>query len=315
MSTHYRSRWSDDDRYVGPLTFSFGSGYRHFAIMLSSGNDEGSLASFRVSAGSATVILSLPRWLVPTERKKVFPRSWDAATIARLGRDWYWDETKREYGVSLSDGYLSVHYGRQTMASDTEKSWGHFLPWTQWRHVRHSLYGLDGSLFVHMPEWGRKLGEGSWKAREAVERLCPTASFAFTDFDGEALIVKTRIEEREWLFGDKWCKWLSLFHKPKINRSLYLDFSNETGRRKGSWKGGTTGHAIDMLSGELHAAAFQRYCTEHEMTFMGDAPDLPPDPDPNADTDLPAASAAVLRDDIERDEDADIADGEEADRK
>lgn len=41
--------------------------------------------------------------------------------------------------------------------------------------------------------------------------------------------------------------------------------------------------------------------------------DVPPDP--SADTDLPADSAAVLRDDIERDEDADIADGEEADRK
>lgn len=46
--------------------------------------------------------------------------------------------------------------------------------------------------------------------------------------------------------------------------------------------------------------------------------DLPPDPNaPVSDDDgaLLADSAAVLRDDIERDEDADIADGDETDRK
>lgn len=34
------------------------------------------------------------------------------------------------------------------------------------------------------------------------------------------------------------------------------------------WKGGTTGHAINMLSGELHEAAFRRYCAENNMTFV-----------------------------------------------
>jgi hypothetical protein len=52
---------------------------------------------------------------------------------------------------------------------------------------------------------------------------------------------------------------------------LDIRFSEETGRRKGSWKGGTLGHGIDMLPGELHEAAFRRYCATHEMEFVGAA--------------------------------------------
>lgn len=36
-----------------------------------------------------------------------------------------------------------------------------------------------------------------------------------------------------------WFKWLSWFGRPKIRRSLDIQFSSETGPEKGSWKGGT----------------------------------------------------------------------------
>lgn len=258
-----RRRWSDNDRYAGPFTFSWGSSYRHFAIVLSSGDDEGSAAGFRISVGGATLILALPRWLVPTEKKKVFPQ-WDEATVKRLGRDWYIDHTRREYGFTICDGHLSVAYGRQTHSSDTEQRWGWLMPWTQWRFVRHSLYGLDGSHFATLPNYG-PLNSPEYEARCRIEESCPTVSFEFVDYDGERLTATTKIEEREWLFGTGWFKWLALFRSPQVRRSLDIQFSGETGRRKGSWKGGTTGHSIDMLPGELHAAAFARYCAEHEM--------------------------------------------------
>ena len=47
--------------------------------------------------------------------------------------------------------------------------------------------------------------------------------------------------------------------------------AGETGKRKGSWKGGTIGHSIGMEPGELHESAFRRYCTEHNMVFGGEA--------------------------------------------
>lgn len=268
MSRTYTYRWGDNDYYFGPFTFAVDRRYKSFAIILSSGDDEERLASFRVSMFGATAILALPRWLVPTEKKKVFPDSWDEDTIKRLGRNWYWEQTRREYGFTLWEGHFSLRYGRQTHSSDTEQRWGCFLPWTQWRHVRHSLYGLDGEMFATLPKNAR-WGTPEHEEGRRLEEACPTATFAFVDYDGEELTATTKIEEREWHFGTKWCKWLSWFTKPKVMRSLDILFSGETGKRKGSWKGGTIGHSIVMLPGELHRAAFKRYCAEHNMRFVG----------------------------------------------
>lgn len=266
MGETMRRRWGDNDHYLGPFTFAFRERYRHTAVMLSSGEDEYPGASLRISAFGNTMIMAVPGWLIRPYRTKVFP-NWDEATVARLGRDWYWDVDQREYGFTLSEGHLSVRLGRQTNDSSTTQDWGCFLPWTQWRFIRHSLYGADGSLFAHLKQ-GIRYDSPERVARDDLEKSCPTVEFAFKDFDGEEIIATTKIEEREWKFGTGYFKWLSLFRRPKVRRVLDLSFSAETGRRKGSWKGGTVGHSIEMLPGELHEAAFRRYCAAHQMTFV-----------------------------------------------
>lgn len=250
-------RWGDADRYFGPFTWAYSAAYPHWAIVLKSRGEEdgeGGQCSLRLALWKATLIVALPNIIRPW-REKRFPE-WDAATVERLGRNWYWYVNPRKFGLSLSDGHLSVYFGRETHDSSTDQRWGCFLPWTQWRHVRRSLYDLKGELHETVPE---KAEYQTWKA---MEEKCPSASFAFEDHDGERLTATTRIEEREWHFGTGWFKWLSWFRRPKIRRSLDIDFSGETGTEKGSWKGGTTGTSIDMLPGELHEAAFRRYCDE-----------------------------------------------------
>lgn len=266
-------RWSDNDHYFGPITLAWDAKYGRHGVMLCSGDDEGCGASLRFHFAALTAILALPHWLVPPQRRKVFPQ-WDAATVARLGRAWYYDISRREYGFTISgtgmigeSSAMHVHYGRQTMDSGTEKSKCYFLPWTQWRHVRHSLYGLDGGLFADLPQ-GARWGSPERAEEERLTEACPTARFAFKDFDGEDLTVTTRIEERQWLRGEGAFKWLSWFSEPIVHRSLDLRFSGETGKRKGSWKGGTLGHAISMEPGELHEDAFRRYCSQSGMTFV-----------------------------------------------
>lgn len=269
-------RWGDNDHYLGPFTYARDKRYRPLALILQSGEEEYPGAMLRISGFGHTVITAVPRWLIRPYREKVSAKSWDAATIQRLGRDWYWNIDRREYGFTLSDGHLSVKLGRQTHDSSTTQDWGCFLPWTQWRHVRHSFYGLSGEHHHDEPQgpW-HKLGSADWHerwdAQKAREDSVPTALFIFDDFDGESLTATTRIEEREWKFGTGWFKWLSLFRPNKVRRSLDIRFSGETGRRKGSWKGGTVGHSIDMRAGELHEPAFRRYCNEHSMKFVGPA--------------------------------------------
>jgi len=251
----HAARWGDNDHYLGPFTFSWSDHWRTFAICLRSSDDEDPAATLRLSIGRWSFLSLVPTWLVRPERKKVYPQ-WDDATVTRLGRNWYWEITPREYGLRITDGHLSIDYGRQTMDSSTEQQWGCFLPWTQWRFIRHSFYGANGEHFATIPN-GMK-----WDERSKIEDQCPVVKFAFEDFDGTHLVATTKIEEREWKFGEGWFKWLSLFRRPKIRRSLDLGFSGETGPEKGSWKGGTIGTGIEMLPGELHEAAFRRYCDD-----------------------------------------------------
>lgn len=257
-------RWSDNDYYFGPFTWAYGKTYPHYAIVLKSRGDddcESGRCSLRISVWRATLIVALPNIVRPW-REKVYP-NWDAETVKRLGRDWYWSIDPRQYGFSLNEGHLSVYYGRTggpSMDSRIKQQWSCFLPWTQWRHVRYSLYGLHGEHIWTEPP-GTK-----WEVYSKARDACPVAVFALKDFDDQELTATTRIEERESRFGTGSFKWLSLFRRAKVRRSLSIEFSDETGPEKGSWKGGTVGTGIDMLPGELHEAAFRRYCNEEHRS-------------------------------------------------
>ena len=242
--------------------------YRPFGLRLNSGDgEEHPGCSLDVNAFGWYARIALPPLIRPHERR-VKAKNWDAATVARLGRDYWIDYTPREYGFSVHEGFLQVFLGRQSHDSSTEQLWCCHFPWRDWRHVRLSLYDLQGFEFwTHNYDGTRGL-DGYNEQREA-EALCPKAIFRFKDFDGEEITATTHLEEREWRFGTKWCKWLSIFRRARIRRYLDISFSAETGRRKGSWKGGTLGHSIEVLPGELHESAFKRYCAQHEMAFIG----------------------------------------------
>lgn len=269
-------RWGDNDRYLGPFTWHPGDYVRYGIILQSRGEECPSY--LRLHFWRWTLCVATPSWLCQPYKEKRFP-GWDAETIARLGRDWYWDIDQRSYGFCLSKSgdvgnsdFLQVYYGRaggSMMDSSVEQRWSYFLPWTQWRHVRHSYYGLSGEWIADAPEYGFRLGEGSFEKHRQVEESIPTQQFKFQDFDGEELIATTRIEEREWRRGTGWFKWLSWFSRRKVSRSLDLRFAGETGREKGSWKGGTIGTSIEMLPGELHESAFRRYCDEEHRAKSG----------------------------------------------
>ncbi len=265
-----RRRWGDNDHYLGPFTFAFGERYRHFAVLLSSGDYEYPGCSLRISAFGNTMIAGLPAVIKP-HTSWVDTSHYEWSKAGPDGRSGYTQVDETEYGFTISDGHLSVRRGRQTNDSSTTKDWGCFLPWTQWRHVRYSLYDLNGDEFWTQFDGASKLGFEKYEEQREFDRLCPTRSFDFLDFDDEAGIATTKITEREWRFGTGSFKWLSLFRRRKVSRSLDISFSIETGERKGSWKGGTIGHSIKMLPGELHQSAFERYCLAHDMTFVGAA--------------------------------------------
>lgn len=258
-----KRRWSDHDHHFWPFTLCV-SDYKRLGFTLDSGGNGGHSGDchIRFYLFGITLICELPPLIADHKVRHV--ANWDAETVARLGRDWYDEVFPREYGFYFADGNLHTHFGAQTHDSRTDHSRCFFLPWRNWRFIRSSLYDLKGEHFHTEHESARN----SWAASEAVKSACPKASFDFEDFDGTAIVATTHIEEREWHFGTRWCRWLSWFRRPRISRTLALEFSKEVGPDKGSWKGGTLGHGMEMLPGELHEAAFKRYCSqEHRSKY------------------------------------------------
>jgi hypothetical protein len=274
-----RRRWSGHDRHFGPITLSDrSSAERYYGIVLDSGDDEDT-CHLRIYLGTRTLLLELPP-LVEKYRKWVDTSHYDWGKPG----GGYWEVHSREFGIQCgSEGFVQVFLGPQTHDSRTTKSWCTHLPWTQWRHVRFSLYDTAGSHFWTQLEKDRPQGRdeaarrlaGQWSdARWEAEKACPKVAFRCVDYDGAEIIATTHIEEREWKRGEKWCSWLSLFYRPMIRRSLDIHYSAEVGPRKGSWKGGTVGTGINMLPGELHDDAFIRHCVKEGLTYMGPLPNL-----------------------------------------
>lgn len=262
--------WSDNDRYFGPFTYASGD-YRRFAVMLGSGDGEDYPGCrLRISIGSHTLIIALPALFKPM-------RTWHEVTteparsqmIQRGRKPGYWESYNREFGFTFSEGSLHIHYGAQTHTWPGSKFKVFFYPWREHRCIRHSLYDLEGEHFAGLPDWGFRHKNG-WTVKNAIEAACPAAKFEFADYDGERIVATTRIEEREWKRGKGLFRLLFL-GRNRVARSLDLRFSSEVGKRKGSWKGGTVGHSIGMLPGELHEAAFRRYCAANDLTFIASA--------------------------------------------
>lgn len=257
-------RWGDNDRYFGPFTYA-PSDYDRWAIMLGSGREDYPYCRIRFSAFNHTLILRLPPIIKPSRKwVDLSGASWNKDSNGPKG---YWDIHEREYGFTYADKALHIHYGAQTHDSRTDHVKVYFLPWLNWRHVRTSHYGVDGELYYTEPKIKYPLGNNnSWRERQDIIDACPSVSFLFKDYDGQEITAKTTIQEREWHFGEGKFKWLSWFKKPMIRRSLDLRFSAEVGPEKGSWKGGTVEHSIDMERGELHEDAFKRYCEKEHRS-------------------------------------------------
>lgn len=238
-----------------------------FSIILDSGDDNYPGCKLCITGFGYWLVLRLPPAIKPFSWK-VKAVSWDAATIDRLGRDWYWETDGRKYGVGVHCGnHLNIYYGRQSDDSSLENRWSCFLPWTEVKQVRWTGYGLDGERVL---DFDRKDVRTWLPQKDSL----PKARFLFADFDGEKIIATTHIEETEYSQGVGYFSWLRYFVRNKVYRSLQISFSAEVGRGKGSWKGGTVGHSIDLRPGELHEEGFRRYCAEHGLKFLGKESDV-----------------------------------------
>lgn len=261
------ARLTDDDSKLGPLTWGK-SCWNPLQIVFSTGgeHDEHRINHLTFYAFGYVARLDLPTKVKPY-RRWVDTSHYSWSTNPAGG---YWETFPREYGFSLSDGFLQIFKGAQTHDSLTTESWATHLPWTQWRHIRHSYFKPNGDHYY--TEWAHPRGYKyaiDWSASYELRQKCPAAKFEIEDSDGERIVVSARIEELENKFGEGWFKWLSFFRKPRLYRKLDLTFASECGRDKGSWKGGLMGSSIELLPNETPEDALRRYCEQDHHSKNG----------------------------------------------
>jgi hypothetical protein len=175
----------------------------------------------------------------------------------------YWEYIRREYGFTISDDNIHLHYGiqpgysspRDKKNSDHTKLFG--IPWLQKRYIHERFYTPDWEVFgVCTPKKNRGL---DFDQLYKIKNTVPKVKFRFNDFDGEEIIATCYISEMRHEHGTGWFKWLKYFVKPLITLRLYLSFDKEIGYEKGSWKGGTMSHSIEIHDAEDPLKAFIRY--------------------------------------------------------
>lgn len=154
--------------------------------------------------------------------------------------------------------------------------------WKQCTRCKQELLNLDGSLYKDITNIKNTDTLDRYDIIKSYENSQPCIFFDVLDYDKEEIEVKARLERNTYSYGNtKFTKWLmKFFKKPHIYTSLDLEFNKEVGSRKGSWKGGTMGHAVDLLENEDPIEAFKRYCIDPNirgsrnnygtnMTFLG----------------------------------------------
>jgi hypothetical protein len=258
-----RRRWCDGEKYWKCFTWAKQDGRNSWTVKLRSGDEEYPGSYILLQGFGWTFIIETPGLLKPL-KQKVIAQYWDAATIEKMGRNWYENIVARDYGFTYSDGSLHSYYGAQTWDSCTNKAHVYFMPWTETRHVRSTFYDVDGSIYKEL----KNDKDISFDPYYEIKQETPKVTFEFTDYDGEVIQANTLMHEREYKYGRRQFKWISLFKKSNVWRTLDIEFTKEVGREKGSWKGGTLGHSIEMEKGELHEEAFIRYCNLHQMEFI-----------------------------------------------
>lgn len=174
----------------------------------------------------------------------------------------YWDYIRREYGFSVTEDSLHVYYGiqpggwhsRDKANSDHVKVF--WIPWKNMTFQHEEFFTPEWSSYTILTD---KNGRTDWEERRKIKEDVPKIKFKFNDYDGEEIIATCYISKRMWRHGIGWCKWLGYIRKPLIRYTLDLEFSKETGYNKGSWKGGTTGHSVELAYGQDPLEAFKRY--------------------------------------------------------
>lgn len=213
--------------------------------------------NFNITSVLAAVLPFFSLWLIPLSFIFLF-FGWGKVFLKLPFDSGMGDECDSpQYGLN------TYKTGSNAVADEVWFYWGKKrehknLPWAlNW--YRTSVLLKDGSWETEKKGDKKNFYEDEWKQRQWSEQY----EYTYTLRSGEVQKLPTTIyvEEREWRRqGWMWC---SLFNS--VNKKIDVDFTEEVGEGRGSWKGGVLGCGYSIKKGETPLECLKRM--EQERKF------------------------------------------------
>ena len=145
------------------------------------------------------------------------------------------------------------------------KTYHYNMPWSlTW--VRTSYLRKDGQWEhdTKPTRLGQTESKNFWD-KEKWENVFWSETYPYTHVTKKGVVqhvdAKVMVEEMEW--RPIWFKWTSAF--ALVRRSIDIEFSDEVGDRRGSWKGGTLGCGYTLKPNETPLLCLRRMEIEREF--------------------------------------------------
>ena len=161
-----------------------------------------------------------------------------------------------KWGIAIHSNTVWIYKGGKGNMGGGSKWWTWNIPFLTKDWVRTSILLKDGT-WEHETRGNHKdFYKKEWKEKQA------SWQYDFTDnYDGTIIPTTIYVDEREW--RPKWLTWTRLF--AQTYKNIDIHFSDEVGKRKGSWKGGTLGCGYGLLPNEQPLDCLKRM--EKERKF------------------------------------------------
>lgn len=170
-----------------------------------------------------------------------------------------WFTYGKKYGFNTFNHILIFHFGLKTKCWELPfVSYGNVYRWVRYKgHLDYYFCECDSSDERY---WGTHPNKTNYQGgcQEPT-----TWTYNYTDpYDGTVVPCKFWVEEMEW--RPKWLKWTKRF--ALIKRFIEVEFSQEMGSKKDTWKGGTMGCSYEMLPDEHPKECIRRMEKEYKFS-------------------------------------------------
>ena len=163
------------------------------------------------------------------------------------------------YGIQIHDATLWIHYGGKGNWNGGSKYWAWDIPFFTQVHMdnKWTVETADGMV----PTSSLIPDDGKYHYYAESDKIIKH-TYNYTDkYDGAVIKATYWVEHREW--RRKWLTWCKLF---TLERNyIEIEFAEEVGKRKGSWKGGCLGCSYNLKKGETPEECIKRMEKEREF--------------------------------------------------